>query len=114
MTEAGDQRAVQLRGLYALNLIWTIPVALLAWYMAVSVARFSRCGIDQCLGDPGGWESPAVPDAIGATVFSAAILMVAIGIFPWLYPWRPRWGLAAVVALLSIPVSLYVVLFAAF
>jgi hypothetical protein len=56
--------------------------------LPVSIARFSRCGFHQCVGDPGGFASPSAAFGVQAAVFAGVIMFVALAITPWL---RPVW-----------------------
>ena len=70
------------------HLLWTVPLALLPGYLLASITRFSRCGIDRCAGDPGGFASPTTPVALFTSVVAGALLFAALAITPWL---RPLW-----------------------
>jgi hypothetical protein len=73
---------------WSLLLLLTVPVAFFIGFYPVSIARFSRCGFHQCVGDPGGFASPSAAFGVQAAVFAGVIMFVALAITPWL---RPVW-----------------------
>ena len=83
----------------SLHLLWTVPLAFLAGYIPASVARFERCGIDRCLGDPGGFASPSASFAVSVAIVSGLVMLAALAITPWL---RPAWLRLSVGLLLSL------------
>ena len=72
----------------SLHLLWSLPLALVPGYLLASLARFDRCGIDRCLGDPGGFESSSAPNGVAASVTAGLLMFAALAITPWL---RPVW-----------------------
>ncbi|HUG51794.1 MAG TPA: hypothetical protein VLZ78_12425 [Terrimesophilobacter sp.] len=79
-------------------LLLTVPVAFFIGFYPVSIARFSRCGIDQCLGDPGGFASPSATFGVQAAIFAGVIMFAALAITPWLRPVWLRLIVAVVIA----------------
>lgn len=43
---------------------------------------FDRCGIDGCLGDPGGFASPSVPAAVKVALGAGLLMFAALGLTP--------------------------------
>lgn len=83
---------------WGLLLLVTVPLAFFIGFYPVSIARFSRCGIDRCLGDPGGFASPSAAFGVQAAVFAGVIMLAALAITPWLRPVWMRLIVAVVIA----------------
>jgi hypothetical protein len=77
----------------SLHLLWSLPLALVPGYLLASLARFDRCGIDRCLGDPGGFESSSAPNGVAASVTAGLLMFAALAITPWLRPFWLRLGI---------------------
>jgi len=73
-----------------LNLLWTVPLALAIGYVPVFYVQLRRCGINACLGDPGGWASPYAVWGLIAAAIAGALLFIAILTVPWRRPWQHR------------------------
>ena len=97
--------------LIALNLVWTIPLAVALGFILVAYARLDRCGIVECLGDPGGFLSPSAPVAIIAAAVSWMLLFAAIVAVPWVRPWWLRGLVGAAAGTILAAVWLYFILF---
>jgi hypothetical protein len=85
---------------WSLLLLLTVPLAFVIGFYPVSIARFSRCGINRCLGDPGGFASPSAPFGVQAAVFAGVIMFAALIMTPWLRPVWLRLIVAVVIAVL--------------
>jgi hypothetical protein len=88
----------------SLHLLWTLPLAFAPGYVAVSLARFERCGIDRCLGDPGGFASPSASNGVKAAIIAATFILAALALTPWL---RPIWLRLSIGLLLSTFVAVF-------
>lgn len=98
------------RRLVALHLIWAVPLAVVAGFIPVAYARLDRCGFDECLRDPGGFQSPSSPIATIAAIVSAVLLFVAIVAVPWARPVGVRMIVGAIAGLLLGGYWLYYIL----
>ena len=72
----------------SLHLVWTVPLAFAPGYVAARLVGFDRCGIDGCLGDPGGFASPSAPAAVNVALGAGLLMFAALALTPWL---RPIW-----------------------
>jgi hypothetical protein len=86
----------------SLHLLWTVPLAFAPGYVAVSLARFERCGIDRCLGDPGGFASPSASNGVTAAIVAGLFMFAALTLTPWL---RPIWLRLSISIMLSMLVA---------
>lgn len=108
----GRERRVRV-GWGALNLFWTLPLAFFLGWWPPALARFSRCGITECSSDPeGGFGSPSAPGAVVAALVAGVLVLLALGLTPWLRPLWLRWTCAAIGAAVLAAGYLWVILFA--
>lgn len=84
MGEVGRRRI----SLHILHFLWAVPLAFVIGIFPAALVRFHRCGIQACLGDPGGFASPLAPSAVGVASLGALAMFCAFAIVPWL---RPAW-----------------------
>lgn len=89
---------------HSLHLLWTVPLALAPGYVAASLARFERCGIDQCLGDPGGFASPSASNGVTAAIVAGVCMFAALALTPW---FRPFWLRLSFSLILSVLVAAF-------
>ena len=95
-----DEAARPHFGRRSFHLLWTVPLAFLAAYIPASLVRFERCGIDRCLGDPGGFASPSASAAVNLAIFSFLVMFAALALTPWLRPLWLRLGIGLILSLL--------------
>jgi hypothetical protein len=86
----------------SLHLLWTVPLAFAPALVPVWFVIFERCGITECLGDPGGFASPSASSAVYVALGAGILMFAALVLTPWL---RPIWlrlsaalGLSALLA----------------
>jgi hypothetical protein len=94
-----------------LHLLWTVPVAFAAGYVPASLARFERCGINRCLGDPGGFASPSATPAITVAIAAGLVMFAALALTPWLRPLWLRLSIGLAISLLVASFWVWKILF---
>ncbi|TFB83637.1 hypothetical protein E3O44_17350 [Cryobacterium algoricola] len=95
----------------SLHLLWSVPLAFVPGYLLASLARFDRCGIDRCLGDPGGFESSSAFHGLAASLLAGLVMFAALAVTPWLRPIWLRLGIGFSLSSLLAVVWIWKILF---